>query len=242
MKTDYRQNADRRGRTSLLTAFLACAVVFVTSGCEEPGSGDGTVVNSLLLPTDVVLNLFCEDVGINDEQCVLDDPENPFAFTAILEPDQIDEDDPNPPPNKFDLANSLPDGPAGAKSRFYLWATVLARRQTGENQWYTARALHELYDANSNRVFEDTLIKEQAKRAYRSVLDNFFGQVTFFLIAGEDVPFQLNELVARDIYYEDPPLGLGFRGLVDSQLEALALFGEWGYTYDPVRDILSRNE
>ena len=242
MKTDYRQEAHRGALRNLFMTALLGLVMLVSSGCEEPGAGDGTVVNQLMLPTDVVLNLFCEDVGINDEQCVLDDPENPFAFTSILEPDQIDEDDANPPPDKFALNDSLPQGPTGAKARFYLWATALARRQTGENQWYTARALHELYDANSNRIFEDIIVKAQAKKAYRSVLDNFWGQVTFFVFGGEAFPAPLNEQVARDIFYRDPPLGTGFRQLVDSQLAALALFGEWGYTYDPEIDVLFRNE
>ena len=222
----------------MLIALLGVTVL-VTSGCEEPGASDGTVVNDLLLPTDVVLNLFCENVGINDEQCVLDDAENPFAFTSILEPDQIDDDDPDPPPDKFALDASLPQGPSGAKARFYLWATALARRPTGENQWKTARALHELFDANSNRIFQDELVRAQALKAYRSVLDNFFGSVTFFRIGGALLPFQLKEIVARDLFITEET---GFMRLVDSQIEVLELFGEWGYTYDPVIDLVTRNE
>ena len=229
MKTAYR---------IVLLVFTAFAV----SGCNERDSNDGTVINNILLPTDVVLNLYCPDVGINDEQCVLADPENPFSVTAIPEPDQVPEDDDGNPlfDDKFALAASLPEGPTGAKARFYLWATALARRQTGENQWYTARALHELYTANSNLVFEDELIKEHTKRAYRSVLDNFFGQVTFFEVFGETIPVQLNEQTARDVIYG--PAAGDFRPLVNSVLEGLALIGEWGYTYNPDNDTLSRNE
>lgn len=242
MTTFYRQAAHPGALKSGLMALLCAATVLFASGCDEPGAGDGTLVNSLILPTDVVLNLFCEDVGINDEQCVLDDPENPFAFTTILEPDQIDDDDPDPPPDKFDLDASLPPGPSGAKARFYLWATALARRQNGENQWKTARAMHELFSANSNLVFQDELIRAQALKAYRSVLDNFFDSTTFFLIGGSLVPFKLKEQVARDLFYTDPPLGTGFLRLIDTELEVLETFGEWGYTYDPVIDLLSRNE
>lgn len=222
-------------------ALLLGLTSLVVSGCSERDANDGDVINNLLLPTDVVLNLFCPDVGINDDQCVLDDPENPFATTAVPEPDQVPEDENGDPlyGDKFALANGLPPGPDGAKSRFYLWATALARRQTGENQWYTARALHGAFDANSNNVFQDELIKEHAKRAYRSVLDNFWGQVTFFPIGQTLIPAQLNELVAVDIFY---PESTGFRPLVGSELEALELFGEWGYTYDPNTNRLSRNE
>lgn len=220
---------------------LLVFTTLVASGCNERDSNDGEVINNILLPTDVVLNLFCPDVGINDEQCVRDDPENPFATVAVLEVDQVPEDeDGNPLANsKFDLNNALPPGPSGAKARFYLWATALAGRQTGENQWYTAVALHELYDANSNRVFEDELIKEHAKRAYRSVLDNFYGQVIFGQFGDNSVPFQLNEIVARSIVFSEEETG--FRPLVDSVLAGLALLGEWGYTYDTEKDLLFQN-
>ena len=108
--------------------------------------------------------------------------------------------------NKFELFNQIPAGPTGAKARFYFWATALARRQSGENQYYTALALHELYDLNS-----DMIVKEQALKAYRSVLDNFFGSVTVFTCCpgvspdGVPVPFPvgLNELTADALYRTD---------------------------------------
>lgn len=236
MKTDNQFPDVRVGSKVLLAALLGITVL-LASGCAEPDSSDGTRVDELLLPTDVVLNLFCPEVGINDEQCVLDDPENPFATATILEPDQVAEGSDDP--NKFDLFNSLPQGPSGAKARFYLWATALARRPTGENQWYTARALHELFDANSNQIFEDELIKAQALKAYRSVLDNFFGSVTFFTFGGVAFPAPLNEQVARDLFYTDET---GFRRLVPlPEINVLSLFGEWGYTYDPEIDLVTRN-
>lgn len=234
MRIEYRKEARPAFIKGLLTVLFGLAVL-VTSGCEEPDSGDGIIVNELLLPTDVVLNLACADVGINDEQCVLDDPENPFVTVSIIE---FDENNPDAE-NKFELNNSIPAGPSGAKARFYLWATALARRQSGENQWYTARALHELYDANSNLVFEDELVKEQALKAYRSVLDNFFGSVTFFTFGGVAFPAPLNEQVARDLFYTDET---NFRRLVPlPEINVLSLFGDWGYTYDPVIDLVTRN-
>ena len=207
----------------------------LTSGCEEMDSSDGTVINAILLPTDVVLNLACEDVGIADETCVLGDPENPFVNTPIIEFDPNDPD----ADNKFDLFNSIPSGPTGAKARFYFWATALARRQSGENQFYTALALHELFDANSNLVSTDELIREQALKAYRSVLDNFFGSVTVFTCCpgaspvGEPVAFAvpLNELTADNLYRTD---ATGFLRLVPGDpILVLELFVDWGYTYQP---------
>ena len=115
---------------------LGLAISVIASCNSERDEKDGVVINAIVLPTDVVLNLACENVGIAGETCVLGDPENPFVTTAIIE------FDPNNPDadNKFDLFNSIPAGPTGAKARFYFWATALARRPSGENQFYTALA------------------------------------------------------------------------------------------------------
>ena len=224
--------------TKWLLAACMSVAIFLT-GCEgtseERDENDGEIINSIILPTDVVLNLYCEDVGINQETCVLEDPENPFATTTIVE---FDENFPELE-NKFELFNSIPPGPQGAKARFYFWATALARRPSGENQYYTALALHELFDANSNVLEQDELIRAQALKAYRSVLDNYFGSVTVFTCCpaaspdGEPVPFPvgLNELTADALYRTD---ATGFRRLVpgDSIL-VQSLLLEWGFTYSP---------
>ncbi|MEM9403880.1 MAG: hypothetical protein AAGA44_15515 [Pseudomonadota bacterium] len=224
--------------TKWILAICTSAAVFL-AGCEgtseERDENDGEIINSIILPTDVVLNLFCADVGINQENCVLEDPENPFATTTIVEFDQS-----NPgAENKFELFNSIPPGPQGAKARFYFWATALARRQSGENQFYTALALHELFDANSNVLEQDELIRAHALRAYRSLLDNFFGSVTVFTCCpgaspeGIPVPFPvpLNELTADNLYRTD---ATGFRRLVAGDpLLVQSLLLDWGYVYQP---------
>ncbi|MDH5620817.1 MAG: hypothetical protein OEY74_01940 [Gammaproteobacteria bacterium] len=219
-------------RKMLLIGLAAMA----TASCNgERDADDGEVINAIALPTDVVLNLACENVGIVGENCVLGDPENPFVTTAIIE------FDPNNPgaENKFDLFNAIPAGPTGAKARFYFWATALARRPSGENQFYTALALHELFDANSNVLSTDELVRAQALKAYRSVLDNFFGSVTVFTCCpgasptGEPVAFAipLNELTADNLYRTN---ATGYRRLVDGDpILVLQLFVEWGYSYQP---------
>lgn len=212
---------------------LSCFGILLAAGCESPSDEEGVVINSIVLPTDVVLNLACANVGIYQETCVLGDPENPYVTTAIIE------FDPNNPDadNKFDLFNSIPAGPTGAKARFYFWATALARRQSGENQFYTALALHELFDANSNVLSADELVRAQALKAYRSLLDNFFGSVTVFECCpgaspiGEPVAFAvpLNELTADNLFRTD---ATGFRRLVDGDpILVLELFVDWGYAY-----------
>jgi len=216
-----------------LQLLLLGLVIVLTSSCEGPSENDGVPVNGILLPTDVVLNLACENVGIADETCVLRDPENPFVTTAIIE---YDANNPGAD-NKFDLYNSIPAGPTGAKARFYFWATALARRQSGENQFYTALALHELFDANSNQVSQDELVRAQALKAYRSVLDKFFGYVTVFTRCpgasptGVPVAFAvpLNELTADALYRTERT---GYRRLVDGDpILVLELLLEWGYSY-----------
>ena len=215
-------------RPAALLVVLAAAAL--SGGCGgERDAGDGEVINNIVLPTDLVVDLACENVGIADERCVLEDPENPFVRTPIIEFDV------NAPEatNKFELFNSIPAGPTGAKARFYFWATALAQRQSGENQFYTALALHELWDLN-----RDPLIQAQALKAYRSVLDNFFGSVTVFTCCPAvspdgltPVPFPvgLNELTADNLYRTD---ATGYARLVPGDpLLVKALMLEWGYTY-----------
>jgi len=231
MKYRNQNHTDPAFFKSLMLFGLAVLTVSACTG--EPADKDGTVINAIILPTDVVLNLACEDVGIAGETCVLDDPENPFVTTAIIEFDPNDPD----AANKFELFNSIPAGPTGAKARFYFWATALARRQSGENQFYTALALHELFDANSNALSKDELVRAQALKAYKSVLDNFFGSVTVFSCCsgasptGDPVQFAvpLNERTADNLFRTD---ATGFRRLVEGDpILVLELFVDWGYTY-----------
>ena len=219
MKNLYRQIV----RTSVMKTTALLATALIVSGCESPGDTDGVVINEIILPTDTLLNLACADAGVGFEKCVLEDPENPFAAVATPEYNVNDPD----AKTKFELANNIPAGPTGAKARFYLWATALARFPSGENQWYTARALHELFDANS-----DPLIQNQALSAYRSMFDNFWGSVTFFTCCG-GVSFSatLNEKTADDLYRTG---ATGYVRLVPGDpLNTLSLISEWGYTYRP---------
>jgi len=224
-----------RNRNRSLMLLLLSFGALVAGGCKAPDESDGQIINGIALPTDVVLNLACENVGIYLETCVLGDPENPFVTTTIIEFDVNNPD----ATNKFDLYNSIPAGPTGAKARFYFWATALARRPSGENQFYTALALHELFDANSNVLSEDELVREQALKAYRSLLDNFFGSVTVFTCCpgaspvGEPVAFAipLNELTADNLYRTD---ATGYRRLIPGDpILVLEVLLDWGYAYQP---------
>lgn len=236
----------RNRNRSLMTMLLGCGILVAGCGGGERTDKDGEVISGIVLPTDVVLNLACENVGVYPENCVLGDPENPFITTTIVE---FDENAPPGTDDKFDLLATIPEGPTGAKARFYFWATALARRASGENQWYTAQALHELFDANSNVLSTDELVREQALKAYKSVLDNFWGSVTFFECDlcppdenGELVKFpaQLNEIVGDNLLNFD---STGFRFLIEGgEIRVLELIGIWGYTYNAAIPEMSRNE
>lgn len=236
MMRNMNRNATQSAWAKTLRTVLLGGLLLGLAACnEERDAGDGELINEIVLPTDVVLNFYCADVGVYPETCVLDDPENPFSTTTIIEFDVNNPD----ADNKFDLFNSLPAGPNGAKARFYFWATALAQRGSGENQFYTALALHELFDANSNAVSKDELVREQALRAYRSLLQNFFGSVTVFTCCpgasptGEPVPFSvpLNELTADNLYRTD---ATGFMRLVEGDpILVLELLLDWGFSYQP---------
>jgi hypothetical protein len=235
------------GSTRRLCLLLSGLLVLTASGCG-PDKSDGTVINETVLPTDTRLGLQCEDVGIFDEPCVLEDNNNPFRTTAIIE---FDVNGPEDQETKFDQANELiPDDVPGvpgvtgvsyAKSRFYFWATALARRpDVGENQFLTAVALHDLYTAGGGVNGGSQTALEQARKAYRSLLDNYFGAAIFIEQDDPDsddpddtvvFPIDLSQLTALELVTPRTRDTL-FPG-DDPQLNAIVELGDWGYTYVP---------
>jgi hypothetical protein len=239
MSNIYQRKAEPAMIKHLLLALLGAGTLFVAGCTSERDENDGQVFNTILLPTDVVLNLACENVGVHPETCVLEDPENPYAAVPISEFDPFNPEDPF---NKLVLDDSIPKGPTGAKARFYLWATALATRPSGENQYFTALALHELFDANSNAIGDqgsvDELVRLQALKAYESTLFNFFGSAyarECRVVDGCNPPVnffrQINELVADNLYRTE---ATGWRRLVPGlPNQAIALMLDWGFLYTP---------
>ena len=203
---------------------LVGCLVFITA-CGEVDENDGTVINSVPLPTDTALNLYCADVGIAGETCVLDDPDNPYARTPFDITQLFEELDVDAP---------------GPKARFYLWATAQARSPQGVYQYFTAVNLHRLFGENGSE-----LIREQAKRAYRSLLDNYFDSAWFLKVETPQgdilFPEKLKDAVGINIYDPADPdaLQAGLVPLYGSQLLALQDLGEWGYAYDIENKIVS---
>ena len=211
---------------------IAFTLGLLIAGCGVDES-DGTVTNTLALPTDdtIPLNLYCIDIGINDETCILDDPANPYARAIVSED------------TKFQLAADAPSNTA----LFYLWGTALAKGAggPGENQFFTALYLHRMWAASNSE-----LTRLQAIRAYRSLLDNFFNSATFFEIpvdSGNFFPQNLN-IFAGQLLFDPTNVGNAFTSAplynpdpnINRDMAHQAV-GEWGYFYDESTGLFIKN-
>lgn len=228
MKHTFAKNA-HPARTNSWRLALTCSLLVMLVGCGK-NSSDGDERNTVALPTDATLDLYCDDVGLFNETCVLDDPDNPFAKTPFAVDDPDNEDGFNA--GKFNLAAGLAGNP---KALFYLWATALARAPTGENQYYTALSLHQLYS-----VSESEVIRRQTIRAYRSTLDNFFDSNTFFEASflpapppeGLFFPRLTRELTAENLAVPGGVLSLfDATDAGNNEFFARETMGSWGYTW-----------
>ena len=142
-----KQNAAMGVLGTTRTVMSLTAVAILLAGCKaEDGSPTAVLSNT-------GFSLYCPNVGIAADTCVLSDPENPYAKQTVNDS------------SKWTLASAA----ASERDKFYVWATAQAQEPKGENQYNTALSLHELYHADSN-----VLAQAQAKVAYRSVLDNYF--------------------------------------------------------------------
>jgi hypothetical protein len=231
MINTYTENAQKTARLLLLA--LLSALVFLMTACGEVDSDDGDERNTVQLPTDdsIPLDLYCADIGLHTETCILDDPANPYARTPM------DNE------GKFELDALAPS----ATAKFYLWGTALARGvgAPGENQFFVAYSLHLMW-ASSN----SELTRLQAIRAYRSYLDNYFDSVTFFEIpVDSDIFFpQSLNLFTGQLLFDPTDITNTFNGprlfnidpMVNSDMASVEV-GEWGYFYDQTLELFTKN-
>jgi hypothetical protein len=110
----------------------------------------------------LTLQLHGEDEGIHPDTSVLEDPNNPFVLNSPGEE------------TKWRIQAS-----GDRVAAFYAWATLLARRPSGEAQFYVATNLVGIYQNGEASQAELPRVREQALRAYQSVLDNFPDAVTY---------------------------------------------------------------
>ena len=227
-ESDFTHNGGYQMFRNIFIYLILTLTLVTLPGC---GAGDGQISNVIMLPTDSLLTLYCENVGVYPETCVLDDPYNPYRKVSITED------------NKFTLSTSAP----GAKARFYLWATMLAKAPSGENQFYAASALQELYtEGRSDNS------KTQAVKAYRSVLDNFKNSLTYWkadwLQTAPTYAVPLKDWTGMRLYdprgdnlltlfpntNSDPAISVN-----QSQFDGLHQLAVWGYTYNPTPNSLT---
>ena len=116
--------------------------------------------------TGIQFELFNETEGIHPSKVTLDNPRNPFREFVIGAD------------TKFDI---LDDG--GNAGAFYAWATVLAGQPTGENQYYTATKLRDIYLANEVPQEDRPIVRQMAIDGFQRVLDCFPDSV-FFDVTG----------------------------------------------------------
>ncbi len=227
MKNTVNKHAHTASRKNWKLFFLPLFAVALI-GCGEVDEDDGDDITSVALPTDTSLELYCENVGVGAENCILDDPDNPYARTPF---------------NLTQLFEELDVDAPGPKARFYLWGTAQARSPQGVFQFFTAVNLHYLYGATGSE-----LIREQTLKAYRSLLDNYFDSAWFLKVVTPDgeilFPRKLKDATGLNLYDPTDPdvLKTGLVPLFATTLLAEQEIGEWGYAYDSVNKTMEKLE
>ena len=195
--------------------FLGFSIVLTLISCTNvtPVYDKGNK-EAIPLPQDTDLKLISSNTGIYPDTSILKDANNPFILANVSEA------------TKWTVDLNV----SSVKSKFYLWATILARSPSGENQFYVATHLKSLHSSSN-----DEIIRDQALAAYRSVLDNFFDSITYntFGFKASLNVYVCSELVAAT--------GLvGHLSGADTNAKALTLLSEWGYYCDPTNGIVLR--
>jgi len=116
--------------------------------------------------TGIEFVLFDVSEGIFPSRVTLSNPNNPFREYAIGRE------------TKFDI---LDDG--GNAAAFYAWAVALAGEPTGENQYYTATKLRDLFLSDEVAEADREIVRDMAIEGFQRVLDCFPDSV-FFDVTG----------------------------------------------------------
>lgn len=146
---------------SSLTRISLLAFVFAAVSCgDDPEFRFGENI------TGIQFELFDPTEGIHPSQVTLLNPRNPFRETGVG-------DD-----TKFEILDN--GGNAGA---FYAWATLLANIPIGENQFYTAVKLRDIFESNEVPPEDRETVRQMAITGFQRVLDCFPDSV-FFDVTG----------------------------------------------------------
>lgn len=137
---------------NLLTKSPIVALVVLAVAC----GGDDEEYRFGFNTTGIEFVFFDETEGLFPSRVTLFNPNNPFREYAIGSE------------TKFDI---LDDG--GNAAAFYAWAVVLAGEPTGENQFYTATKLRDLFLSNELAEADREIVRDMAIEGFQRVLDCF---------------------------------------------------------------------
>jgi hypothetical protein len=112
--------------------------------------------------TGIQFELFDPTEGVHPSRVTLGNPRNPFRELNIGED------------TKFDILEG-----GGNAAAFYAWATLLASIPIGENQFFTATKLRDMYEANEVPPEDSEIVRQMAIDAFQRVLDCFPDSVLF---------------------------------------------------------------
>ena len=112
--------------------------------------------------TGIQYEFFDETEGIFPSRVTLQNPNNPFRESGVSED------------TRFDILGN--GGNAGA---FYAWATLLTSIPIGENQYFTATKLRDIYLSNEVAEEDQETVRQMAVNAFQAVLDCFPDSILF---------------------------------------------------------------
>ena len=136
---------------SLYIRFSLLGLVLVAVAC-----GDDPEYEFGFNTTGIEFELFDPTEGIHPSKVTLNNPRNPFREFGVS-------DD-----TKFQI---LGDG--GNAGAFYAWATVLANIPIGENQFFAASKLRDIYESNEVAEEDRETVRQMAVNGFQAVLDCF---------------------------------------------------------------------
>jgi hypothetical protein len=147
---------------------------WAASGCAI----EGEPIAPIELAT-IQFHICGPDMGVHPDDCVLEDPENPFATVALSDA------------SKWQIQTR-----GAGIAAFFAWATLNARTPAGEAQFYAAQNLA-LARGTGLSAEEDSLTLALSLRSYRAVLDHFPGSVTWD--ASGTTPYDLGTMAYKAI-------------------------------------------
>lgn len=121
--------------------------------------------------SDVSFSYFDRTEGVHPSQVTFFNTNNPFIYGV---------------PAKWEIESA-----GYPQASFYSWAMTLALEPTGEHQFYTAQALHNIYEQDLCARSECYFVHQMALDAYQTQLDAFPYSVSY---TSDGIPFPIDTI------------------------------------------------